>query len=111
MLRVVPDEAGREDLALTIDDIVRAGAQRMLAMALEVEVDAYIEAAKSHRDEGGRAMVVRNGRARPRKVITAAGAMEVRAPRVDDRRTAPRAGTGSGSGVRSCPPTSAAPPR
>ncbi|MGH2577371.1 MAG: IS256 family transposase [Actinomycetota bacterium] len=92
MLRVVPDEAGREDLALTIDDIVSEGARRMLAVALEVEVDAYIEAAKAHHDEEGRAMVVRNGRARPRKVITSAGAVEVRAPRVNDRRTDPETG-------------------
>ncbi len=92
MLRVVPGEAGREDLALTIDDIVSEGARRMLAVALEVEVDAYIDAAKAHRDEEGRAMVVRNGRARARKVITAAGAVEVRAPRVDDRRTDPETG-------------------
>ena len=58
----------------------------MLAAALEDEVAAYIAAHAGERDENGRRLVVRNGHARPRQVTTAAGAMEVRAPRVDDRR-------------------------
>ncbi len=86
MLRIVPDEAAREELAFTIDEICRLGAQRMLAVALEAEVDAYIEAAKGGRDELGRALVVRNGKARPRQVVTGAGTIEVTAPRVNDRR-------------------------
>lgn len=44
MLRVVPDEAAREELAFTIDEICRLGAQRMLAVALEVEVDFILGA-------------------------------------------------------------------
>ncbi len=86
MLRIVPDEAAREELAFTIDEICRFGAQRMLAVALEVEADAYVEAARGSQDEAGRALVVRNGRARPRQVVTGAGAIEVTAPRVNDRR-------------------------
>jgi transposase-like protein len=38
------------------------------------------------RDERGRRLVVRNGYAQPREVMTAAGAAEVRAPRVNDKR-------------------------
>lgn len=86
MLRIVPDEAAREELAFTIDEICRLGAQRMLAVALEAEVDAYIEAATEARDGASRALVVRNGKARPRQVVTGAGAIEVAAPRVNDRR-------------------------
>ena len=86
MLKVVADEAGREDLAASLDEIVREGARRMLAAALEDEVAAYIAAFAGERDEAGRRLVVRNGHARPRQVTTAAGAVEVRAPRVDDRR-------------------------
>jgi putative transposase len=59
----------------------------MLAAALEAEVDAYLAAHAAERDEGGRRLVVRNGHARRREVTTAAGAVTVRAPRVDDRRT------------------------
>src|SRR5512140_1229496 len=86
MLKIVADEAGREDLAAGLDEIVREGARRMLAAALEDEVAAYIAAHAAERDGDGRRLVVRNGHARPRQVTTAAGAVEVRAPRVNDRR-------------------------
>jgi transposase-like protein len=58
----------------------------MLVTALEAEVAAYIEAHRDQRDEGGRALVVRNGKARPRQVTLGAGTVEVEAPRVHDRR-------------------------
>jgi transposase-like protein len=69
-----------------IDEIVREGARRMLAAALEAEVAAYIDAHVHERDEHGRRLVVRNGHAVPREVVTSAGAVEVRAPRVNDKR-------------------------
>jgi putative transposase len=86
MLTVVAEEAAREDLAASLDEIVREGARRMLAAALEEGVAAYIAAHAGERDEDGRRLVVRNGHARPRQVTTVAGAVEVAAPRVDDRR-------------------------
>src|SRR5690348_6009754 len=92
MLKIVVEEAAREDLAVGLDEIVREGARRMLAAALEDEVAAYIAAHAAERDENGRRLVVRNGHARPRQVTTAAGAMEVTAPRVNDRRAGPVAG-------------------
>jgi transposase-like protein len=70
-----------------IDEIVRDGAQRMLAAALEAEVAAYITAHVADVDEQGRRLVVRNGHAQPRQVLTSAGAVEVVAPRVNDKRT------------------------
>ena len=69
-----------------IDEIVREGARRMLAAALEAEVAAYIAAHAGELDEHGRRLVVRNGCAVPRQVLTAAGAVQVRAPRVNDKR-------------------------
>ncbi|WP_375335397.1 IS256 family transposase [Micromonospora sp. CP22] len=69
-----------------IDEIVRDGARRMLAAALEAEVAAYIAAHVGELDEQGRRLVVRNGHARPRQVLTSAGAVEVVAPRVNDKR-------------------------
>src|SRR3954466_7662170 len=68
------------------DEIVLEGARRMLAAALEAEVDAYVAAFVEHRDERGRRLVVRNGRAEVRTITTAAGPIEVTAPRVNDRR-------------------------
>ena len=58
----------------------------MLEQALEAEVDDYIERFRSLRDSGGRALVVRNGRARARTVVVGAGVLDVRAPRVNDKR-------------------------
>ena len=69
-----------------IDDIVREGAREMLAAALRAEVAAYIEAHAQEVDEGGRRLVVRNGHAAPREVLTSSGAIEVVAPRVNDKR-------------------------
>jgi transposase-like protein len=69
-----------------IDEIVRDGARRMLAAALEAEVAAYIAVQADQIDERGRRLVVRNGHARPREVLTSAGAVEVVAPRVNDKR-------------------------
>ena len=87
MLRVVTDEPTREPIASSaLDEIVRAGARAMLAAALEAEVDAYIEAHAGERDEEGRRLVVRNGHAEARSITTGAGAVEIEAPRVNDRR-------------------------
>lgn len=58
----------------------------MLAAALEAEVDQYIAELAAERDERGHRLVVRNGHHRPRAVVTAAGPVEVTAPRVNDRR-------------------------
>jgi hypothetical protein len=68
------------------------GARRMLAAGLEAEVDTFLAAHRAERDERGRRLVVCNGHARQRQVTTAAGAVAVRAPRVDDRRTDPVTG-------------------
>jgi putative transposase len=91
MLKIVADEAAREDLAASLDEIAREGARRMLAAALEDEVAAYIAAHAAERDGDGR-LVVRDGHARPRQVTTSAGAIEVTAPRVNDKRTDPATG-------------------
>jgi transposase-like protein len=69
-----------------IDEIVRDGARRMLAAALEAEVAAYIAAHTGELDENGRRLVVRNGHAVPRQVLTSSGAVEVVTPRVNDKR-------------------------
>jgi transposase-like protein len=75
-----------EGLLLDLDEIARAGARRMLAEALEAEVEAYIEAAREQRDEQGRALMVRNGYAREREVLLGAGSVALKAPRVNDKR-------------------------
>ncbi|AXH94829.1 IS256 family transposase [Ornithinimicrobium avium] len=69
-----------------LDEIVRDGARQMLAAALQAEVAAYVERYAEEVDEHGHRLVVRNGYHQPREVSTAAGAVPVRQPRVNDRR-------------------------
>src|SRR6478672_1193868 len=69
-----------------LDEIVRDGARQMLAAALLAEVAAYVEAHRGEVDHQGRRLVVRNGYHEPREVTTAAGAVPVRQPRVNDKR-------------------------
>src|SRR4029453_4335910 len=94
MLSVIADEAAQAELRTDLDGLAREGARRMLAAALEAGVGASLAAFAAERDEGGRRLVVRNGHARQREVATVAGAIPVRAPRVDDRPGDPAAGGG-----------------
>lgn len=58
----------------------------MLAAALKAEADAYVDALVDQVDGHGHRLVVRNGHHEPRSVLTAAGTIEVHAPRVNDKR-------------------------
>lgn len=69
-----------------IDEIVREGTRRMPAAAPGAEVNAYEAELADQRDEKGHRLVVRNGYQSPRKVTTAAGAVEVKAPHVNEKR-------------------------
>lgn len=86
MLRVHVETTAGAEQSTTLDELVAEGARRMLAAALEAEVDAYVTALSDDRDEEGHRLVVRNGHAVARSLVTGAGPIEVRAPRIDDRR-------------------------
>jgi putative transposase len=86
MLSVIADDAAQGELRLELDELFREGARRMLAAALEAEVDAYLAAHAAERDERGRRLVVRNGHAPARTITSGVGQVEVVRPRVDDRR-------------------------
>jgi putative transposase len=91
MLTVV-DADGTTPNGALIDEIVREGARRMLAAALEAEVNTYLAQLADERDETGRRLVVRNGYHAERTVVTAAGPVAVKAPRVNDKRIDPETG-------------------
>jgi putative transposase len=87
MLKVVDAaEAAQQESLLTLDQIAREGARKMLMSALEAEVEAYIDQHKHETDAQGHRQVVRNGKAKARKVTCGAGTLEVEAPRVNDKR-------------------------
>ena len=73
-------------VCLTLEQIAREGARRALQKAIEDEVAQYVEAHKHHVDESNHRLVVRNGHKPPRTILSGVGPIEVKQPRVDDRR-------------------------
>jgi transposase-like protein len=87
VLKVVQEDCDAQETGRSLlDEIARDGARQMLAAALAAEVAAYIDAHADQFDDDGHRLVVRNGYHEPRQVMTAAGALDVRAPRVNDTR-------------------------
>lgn len=78
-----PAAASRDVLT----SILRDGAQRLLSEAIEAEVAEWIDNHRHHRDLQGHQQVVRNGHLPQRTLLTGVGPVEVRQPRVLDRRS------------------------
>jgi putative transposase len=83
-IRIVPLPDGQDVLT----DLLRDGARRLLAEAIEAEVAAWIDAHAHLKDASGRQQVVRNGHLPERTIQTGIGPIEVEQPRVRDRRPA-----------------------
>ena len=83
-IRIVPLAPSQDVLT----DLLRDGARRLLAQAVEAEVAAYVDAHAHLKDHAGRQQVVRNGHLPGRTIQTGLGDIEVRQPRVYDRRPA-----------------------
>lgn len=69
-----------------LSDVLRQGAQRMLAQAIEAEVAEWIDGHAEVTDRKGRRQVVRNGYLPKRTITTGIGPIDVEQPRVLDRR-------------------------
>ena len=68
-----------------ITEILRNGARKLLAQALEAEIEMFISQYKELVDEFGRKRVVRNGYLPEREIQTGIGPVSVKVPRVRDR--------------------------
>ena len=79
------DSSGRQARDV-LTEILRHGAQQMLATAIENEVAEYIAAHADARDDAGHRVVVRNGHTPARSIQTGLGPVEVARPRVNDKR-------------------------
>ena len=92
MLRILEDgsESKGNGLLQDLDELAREGARLMLASALDAEATEYVERHRGERDAVGHAQVVRNGKARSRKVTMGSGTVPISAPRVNDRRPGER---------------------
>lgn len=83
---------GREsEVEDALTEVLHRGARKLLAEAVESEVECFIAEHRELRDERGRQAIVRNGYLPEREVQTGIGAVAVKVPRVRDR---------SGSGIR-----------
>jgi len=78
------------EIMQSVDELAREGARRMIAEALQLEVEEQISKMRHLREEQGHALVVRNGTAGERTIQLGVGPIRVKAPRVDDRRPGER---------------------
>jgi transposase-like protein len=83
-IAIVPLPTGQDVLT----EVLRSGARRLLAEAVEAEVAAWIDGRAHLKDQAGRQQVVRNGHLPERSIQTGIGPVEVKQPRVRDRRPA-----------------------
>jgi putative transposase len=81
-MRIVPLPTSGDVLT----ELIRQGAKQLLSQAIEAEVAEWIESHKGHQDDQGRQQVVRNGFLPPRTILTGVGSVDVKQPRVHDRR-------------------------
>lgn len=78
-----------QDARSPLDSLVLEGARKMLQAALEEEVQSFLMQHATRVDKQGRRLVVRNGHLPAREIMTGAGALEVRQPRVRDKSASP----------------------
>lgn len=88
MLELVSERVPNENdpLTLSLDELARVGAKKLLSAALQLEVDDYIKKCSHLSDSNGHKVVVRNGVGKERKVLLGSGEVSIKAPRVDDKR-------------------------
>jgi putative transposase len=69
-----------------LTDLLRKGARKLLAEALEIEIEQFLAQYKQLRDANGKMRVIRNGYLPEREVQTGIGPVKVRAPRIRERK-------------------------
>jgi putative transposase len=85
--RIVPLPSSGDVLT----EVIRQGAKQLLSQAIEAEVAEWIERHREHQDAQGRQQVVRNGFLPQRTILTGIGPVDVKQPRVHDRRSKEKA--------------------
>ncbi len=75
-----------EEFSDMLTEVLKKGAQKLLKEAIMLEVAEYIEKNKKLTDEQGHRLIVRNGFMPEREIVTGLGKMEIKQPRVNDKR-------------------------
>lgn len=79
----------RQDFQDQLSLLLQEGAQRMLAQAVEAEVDAFLASFSCERNAHGFQRLVRNGYLPEREIQTGVGPVKVKMPRVRDQGSGP----------------------
>jgi putative transposase len=79
------DERAKDEQKPFLERLLQEGARKLLQAAIENEVIDYIQFHKDRVDENGQRLVVRNGHLPEREVVSGAGPIPVRQPRVRHR--------------------------
>jgi transposase-like protein len=69
-----------------LGEIVQLGAQKIVETAVMVEFEVFLQQYSQVMDERGRPGIVKNGNHRERTIMTSAGELKMKVPRVRDRR-------------------------
>ena len=88
MLKLIVTEQNenQQNAPQSIAEIARQGAKVLLTKALQEEVNEYLMGTADTTDDKGNRLVVRNGSSKERTILTGTGEINIKAPRVDDRR-------------------------
>jgi len=68
-----------------LEQVARQGAQKMLQLALENEVEEFIQKHSNLMGENGKKVVTKNGYMPEREILTGMGPLTIIQPRIDDR--------------------------
>ena len=68
-----------------LEQLARQGAQKMLQLALENEVEEFVKKHSNLTGENGKKVVTKNGCMPAREILTGMGPLPIKQPRIDDR--------------------------
>ncbi|CAG9187693.1 IS256 family transposase [Cupriavidus pinatubonensis] len=79
------EAVGLSEIGLGLEELIRRGARRVIQEAIEVELAELLEQFSNVKTLSGQRAVVRNGYLPEREVLTGAGPITVKVPKVRDR--------------------------
>ena len=85
----IVDFSSRDEISDALTDLLRTGAQQLIASAVEAELEGFLRQFSQTRTTAGHAEVVRNGHHPARLIQTGIGPVSVRIPKVRSKEGKP----------------------
>ena len=85
----IVDFSSRDEISDALTDLLRTGAQQLIASAVEAELECFLRQFSQTRTTAGHAEVVRNGHHPARPIQTGIGPVSVRLPKVRSKEGKP----------------------